>query len=75
MHKYIYSKDCTGDKVLLIYDVCYHFFEMSERVSVDEMGEKCLSEGLTIADFPTFEKPFLLNYLIYLFDETKVKLF
>ena len=42
---------------------------MDEKISVDKMGEKCLSEGLTISDFPTFEKPFLFGYLTYLFND------
>lgn len=61
--------DCTGEKVLIIYDVCYYFFEMNGKISINKMGEKCLSEGLTIADFPTFEKPFLFGYLTYLFND------
>lgn len=55
--------ECRGSRTLNVKDVCYHLELENRLISLNEIDRECSKKNLTMPDFPTFDKQFLINIL------------
>lgn len=61
------SKNCDDssdkkDDIFIINYVCYYPKRLNKAKNIIESNKKCLEKNLTLADYPTFHKHFIVQF-------------